>query len=235
MPRHPVIEALLELHRIDREVHRLTTQKDLLPVSLQRIATRLDQQRQALDTRKGRVKELRKDTAVKELELRSAEEAIEKLTVQLNRARTNKEFTAFQHEIASKRADSSRIEDQVLAAMADIEQLEAEARELGKSISQIEGEHRQEATGIEGDIAGLNARIAELQKGRAAAAAKVEASVLDEYERIAAKKGASALAAVVANSCQGCFMQLPPQLGHELRGGRQVVRCPNCSRLLYLP
>ena len=235
MPRHPVIEALLELHRIDNSIHRLTTQKDLLPVSLQRIATRLEKQREALESRRGRVKELRADTAAKELDLRSAEEEIEKLTVQLNRARTNKEFATFQHEIAAKKADSSRIEDQVLAAMTDIEELETEARELDKSISQIVEEHKEEATGIEGDIAGLDERIAKLKKARVEASEKVDGPVLEEYERIAAKKGASALAPVVENACQGCFMQLPPQLGHELRGGRQVVRCPNCSRLLYLP
>ena len=42
------------------------------------------------------------------------------------------------------------------------------------------------------------------------------------------------LAAVLADSCQGCFMQLPPQLVHVLRGGRKVVKCPSCARLLYM-
>lgn len=235
MPNNPDLEALLELHRIDTEVERLINQRDLLPLALRRVEARLQQQRQALDEKEKRLKELRSRTQTLELELRAAEQDIEKLSAQLLKATSNKEYAAFQHEIAVKKADSSRVEDQVLAAMTDADQLEDEARQLGESIAQVEREHQHESAGIEDDAARLDAEIAQLRQGRAQAVAKVNAELLDEYERIAAKKGSSALAPVVANACQGCFMQLPPQLGHMLRGGRTIVRCPNCSRLLYLP
>ena len=45
----------------------------------------------------------------------------------------------------------------------------------------------------------------------------------------------TALAAVVSNACQGCFMHLTPQLTHVLMAGNRIVHCPNCSRLLYMP
>ena len=233
MPKSQATEALLQLHQVDTKIDRLTTQKDLLPVAVRRIETHLDQQRQALQEKKQRTKELRTETRSRELLLRGAEEEIQKLTVQLNTARTNKEYAAFQHEIAAKRADASRIEDQVLAAMGDIEELEAEAKDIEHSIAQIQREYDQEAKEVEKDAAELEKQLEALRKVRQAAAAKVEPELLGEYERIAAKKGASALAAVVANSCQGCFMQLPPQFGQLLRNGRNIVRCPSCSRLLY--
>jgi hypothetical protein len=234
MPNHPEVEVLLRLHGIDTQVDRLATQKDLLPVSLRRIEAHFEQQRQAAGEKRGRVKQLRTDHRAKELNLKALEGEAQKLTVQLNTAKTNKEYAAFQHEIAAKKADASRIEDELLTAMADVDELEAQARELDKTISQIEREYREEAKGVEKDTGELEKQIATLRRSREAAAAKVEPALLGEYERIASKRGSSALAAVTGDSCQGCFMQLPPEIVHKLRGARSILRCPSCSRLLYL-
>lgn len=235
MPKNADLDPLLQLHGIDSKIGKLTTQKDLLPVALRRIDTHLTQQRQTLDEKQGRIKHLRAQTHAREVDLRAAEEEVEKLTTQLNTARSNKEYSAFQHEIAAKKADASRIEDDLLAMMGDAEELESDARELERAIAQLERQHADEAKGVSEDVSKLETEIAALEKARRAAAAKVEAGLLDEYERIASKKGASALAPVVGNSCQGCFMQLPPQTCQVLQGGRKVVKCPNCARLLYMP
>ncbi|HPD14911.1 MAG TPA: C4-type zinc ribbon domain-containing protein [Planctomycetota bacterium] len=235
MPNSPEIDALLSLHSIDSKIDKLTAQKDLLPVALRHIETHLAQQRQALEEKRASVKQLRTQIHAREVDLRAAEQETEKLTTQLNTARTNKEYTAFQHEIAAKKADASRIEDDLLAMMADVEELESDARELERGIAQLERQHAEEAKGVSADVGQLDEQIAELQEARQAAVARVEPALLGEYERIAQKKGSSALAPVVGNSCQGCFMQLPPQLSHTLRAGRKIVKCPSCSRLLYMP
>ncbi|HUT31936.1 MAG TPA: C4-type zinc ribbon domain-containing protein [Planctomycetota bacterium] len=235
MPKDAAIEALLHLHGIDSEIQRLTAQRDLLPVALRRIETHLTQQRQALEDKRAHLKQLRARMHAREVDLRAAETEIEKLTTQLNTARTNKEYTAFQHEIGSKKADASRIEDDLLTMMGDAEELEGDAREIERSLAQLDKQQADEAKGVDKDVARVGGEIAALRKKRGAAAGAVEPALLEEYERIAAKKGASALASVVGSSCQGCFMQLPPQLCHVLRGGRKIVKCPSCSRLLYLP
>lgn len=235
MSERRAMETLLALHRVDAEIEKLQSQKELLPVSLNRVRTRLERQTLSLETKRDNLKALRADAHATEVLLKGAEEEAEKLRGKLNTASTNKEYNALQHEIAEKVADASRIEDQVLAAMADIDALEEDIRTLEQAIGQIKHEHDQEADGIEKDMAGLDAKIHALRDRRSAAAAEVDPEMLEEYERIAAKKGATALAAVVANACQGCFMHLTPQLCHVLKAGNRVVHCPNCSRLLYMP
>jgi len=235
MPKKSLMAALVELHRADSDIAKSRSQRELLPVSLRRIETRLNRQRQSIEEKKAHLKALRTESHSKETIIRGIDEEIKKLTIQLNTTRNNKEYAAVQHEIAGKKADSSCIEDQVLALMAEIEDIERDIRELDGSVAQIQREYDEEARGVERDLKDLDARIAAFQATRATLAASVDEELLTEYERIAAKKGASALAAVVSNTCQGCFMQLPPQFGNVLRGGRQVVRCPSCARLLYLP
>mgnify|MGYP000483549911 CR=1 FL=1 len=235
MPNSPEIEALLKLHEIDTKIARLDSQRELLPLSLRRIEAHLQQHRQLLEEKRGRIKQLRAQIHAREVDLRTVEAEAEKLTVQLNSARTNKEYNALQQEIAARKADASRIEDDLLAMMGDVEELEADARDRERSIAQLERQQADEAAAVASGTADIDGQVAKLRKARAAACAGVEPALLEEYERIAAKKGASALAPVVGESCQGCFMQLPPQFVHSLRGSRKTVRCPSCSRILYMP
>jgi len=235
MAKNSLMAALVQLHQVDSDIAKLKSQRELLPVSLRRIETRLSRQRQTIEEKKTHLKALRSESHSKETIIRGIDEEIKKFNIQLNTTRNNKEYSAVQTEIAGKKADSSRIEDQVLALMAEIEDVEHQIREVETNVAQVQRERDEEAKGVEKDLKDLDGRIAARQATRATLAASVDEGLLTEYERIASKKGASALAAVVSNTCQGCFMQLPPQFGNVLRGGRQVVRCPSCGRLLYLP
>ena len=235
MAKNNVIEALLELHRIDSEIDKLNSQQELLPVSLRRIEARLARHRESISQKKERIKGIRANSHAKEVLLRGAEGEVEKLVEQLRKVSTNKEYTALQHEITAKKVDASRIEDDVLAIMADIESVEREVKELNEGIAQIEREQANESKLVDQEVARIQDRTAVLRSQRNKAAEAVDDDMLKEYQRIAAKKGSSALAAVVERTCQGCFMQVTPQLAQDLRSGTKIVYCPSCSRILYLP
>jgi hypothetical protein len=34
-------------------------------------------------------------------------------------------------------------------------------------------------------------------------------------------------------TCQGCFVNVPPQMFIEVQKNNSLVRCPNCNRILY--
>lgn len=235
MPKNQALEALLKLHRVDSEIDKITSQQELLPVSLRRIQTRLNRQLQAIDDKREELKGLRTQTHAKEVDLRAQEEAIEKLNQQIRKVRTNKEYSALQHEISTKRTDASRVEDDILTLMADIDEREKEIRQLDQSIAQIQRELDEEDGLVKKEASQLADRRAKLREERQGVATGVDEELLTEYERIAARKGSSAVAACVGRTCQGCFMRIPPQLDHNLRAGNKIVHCPSCSRILYLP
>lgn len=235
MAKNQALEALLELHRIDSEIDKLNAQEELLPVSLRRIETRRNRQRQAIDDKKQQLKTLRTQNHSRETDLRAQEEEIAKLNRQIRSVRSNKEYTALQHEISTKKVDASRVEDDILALMADIEALEKDIKQLEQSVGQIQREFAEEQGLVEQEAADLADKRQKLRDQRQAAADQVDHELLEEYERIAARKGSSALAACVGRTCQGCFMQVPPQLDQDLRAGNKIVHCPNCNRILYVP
>jgi len=34
-------------------------------------------------------------------------------------------------------------------------------------------------------------------------------------------------------TCQGCFVHIPPQMFIEVQKNNEIIRCPNCNRILY--
>ena len=34
-------------------------------------------------------------------------------------------------------------------------------------------------------------------------------------------------------TCQGCFVHIPPQMFIEVQKNKEIIRCPNCNRILY--
>ena len=53
------------------------------------------------------------------------------------------------------------------------------------------------------------------------------------YARILNKKGDAAIVALENEICSGCHMKVPAITVSDVKAGRTIVQCPNCSRILY--
>jgi len=69
-------------------------------------------------------------------------------------------------------------------------------------------------------------------EGRSEIAVKVNKRTLKRYEQTQKRRGI-ALAPVIGGVCQGCHMNLPPQLSNILARFESIETCPSCNRLLY--
>ncbi|MBI5826296.1 MAG: hypothetical protein HZB22_00980 [Deltaproteobacteria bacterium] len=59
--------------------------------------------------------------------------------------------------------------------------------------------------------------------------------VFRKYENIRAKRGGVGLALIKDETCQGCHINIPPQVYIELRkGSEEIYTCPHCHRILYV-
>jgi len=83
------------------------------------------------------------------------------------------------------------------------------------------------AEAIEAELAGVSAE-------RGPAAARVPASLLEEYERLRARLGGVAVAEVVNGRCTGCMLSLPASEVERLRhlAPDERATCEECGRLL---
>ena len=176
-----------------------------------------------------------------ELELKARDESIAKLRASLNAAKTNKEYAAILTQLNTTKADNSKVETQVLEFMKDIETDEAEIKSI---VEQIE-EQKQvlEKTRTESETLSVKyqQQIEQVQGEWDKLAKEIPAEQLEIFKRVAETYDGEALSIIGIPegnkgpySCGGCFMGITAETVNLLMTKDDVIRCPNCTRILVL-
>lgn len=176
-----------------------------------------------------------------ELELKSRDEAIARLRASLNTAKTNKEYAAVLTQLNTTRADNAKVETQILDLMKDIETDEEEIGKIQGQIDEEKGNLEQLRKDAERLAEKYEAEIKEIQEEWNQAAKVIPPELLELFRRVAETYDGEALAQVQqhedktgAYSCGGCFMGITTESVNLLMTRDEVIRCPNCTRILVL-
>jgi uncharacterized protein len=238
----PVLHGLIKLQRVE---NRLRAVKTKLARSRRSVIFQENQLRMlqsGLETKLEEIKLTRIQVDRLELELRSRDEHIEKLRGHLNLARTNKEYSALLTELNTAKADDSKLETQVLELMKNTETDQAACEELKKQIETQKVKLDEIRKETEGKTAEFEKEIEVIQAEWNAAAKEItDKKAMAVFERVADTYDGEAMAEVQGQdetstsfSCGGCFMGIPSEVVNILSGHDDIVRCSNCTRILYL-
>jgi hypothetical protein len=237
----PVLRGLIKLQRVE---NRLRAVQNKLARCLRSVLFQENQLRTLqsnLETKQQEIKLTRIQTDRLELELRSQDEHIAKLRAALNTARTNKEYSAILTELNMSKADDSKLESQVLELMKNVETDQAQCQEIQKQIDEQNAQLEQIRTEAEGKAAELQKEIDIIRKEWDLFAQKITSEAMSIFKRVAETYDGEAMAQVeqtdenvVSFSCGGCFMGLPTEVVNILSNKDEILRCSNCTRILYL-
>ena len=188
------------------------------------------------------LKEQQAQAAQLDLDLRSRDAHIERLRTQQQTAKNNKEYQAFLVEINTAKLDRNKVEDE---AMKVLETVEREQNELGTMQVQLEAEKKKlEQLRAESDdtINRLTGEVEKLKPVRDAAASVVSPRARDAFERLAERFEGEAMSALGKPDrrreeyvCGACNMSLVADVYNKLHSRDDLVICPSCGRLLYIP
>ena len=84
------------------------------------------------------------------------------------------------------------------------------------------------------EISGIDAAVSEAATRRQSIASQVTGDLISRYELIFSRRGGTAVVEVTGGICQGCYMNLPPQLWNEIIRNEKVHLCPSCQRILFV-
>ncbi len=176
-----------------------------------------------------------------ELELKSRDESISKLRTSLNTTKTNKEYAAVLTQLNTTRADNSKIETQILELMKNIEADKAECDTIRRQIEQQKQLLEQTRKESEQMAAKYEAEIKEIQTQWDQVAAYIPPEQLEIFKRVTETYDGEALAVVGKEegkistyNCGGCFMGITIESVNLLLTKDEIIRCPNCTRILVL-
>jgi predicted nucleic acid-binding Zn-ribbon protein len=237
----PVLNGLIKLQSVE---DRLRAAKTKLARSRRSIAIQENQVRSlesALEAKKEEVQLTRMQCDRLELELKTRDQEVTKLRASLNAAKTNKEYAAVLTQLNTTRADNSKIESQILELMKSVEVDEGECANIRKQIEEQKQELENTRTKVESSVAEHEAQIAQIQKEWEEVAKTIPRKALDVFSRVAETYDGEAVVAITeqegrtaAYSCGGCYMGVPAESVNVLMTRDDIIRCPNCTRILVL-
>jgi len=228
------LKALKQVAALDAKILELEAQQKNIPKLIEEKKGGLEAASGELKKKHAELRDLLAKSALKENELKAAEQAVIRFREQIAQARSNKEFQALQHEILSKEADNTRLEDAVLLEMQKSDKKKEERDAAAAKIKKAEKEIAGECAALEKDLAGIADTVKKLRKERGDATKDVPPDILAKYQRLIDRRGQAAMVAAVGGTCQGCFMRLRAETMAQLRKGSDLVFCHSCARILYL-
>jgi hypothetical protein len=238
----PVLHGLIKLQRVENRLRAVKTKLTRCRRSVIFQENQLRTLQSGLEAKREEIKLTRIQVDRLELELKSRDEHIEKLRNHLNLARTNKEYSALLTELNTAKADDSKLETQVLELMRNMETDEAACGELTKQIEEQKSKLETVRKDTESKASEFEKELDAIQAEWDTTAKEItDTKALTIFERVAETYDGEAMAEVEgwedntgSYSCGGCFMGIPAEVVNVLSRHDDIVRCSNCTRILYL-
>ena len=227
------LRKLKQLQGIDVKIYDLEEKLKNIPQRLEELRQGLEEKKVQVDNLKNELKTLQVERKGKELTLQAEEEKIKKLEGQLYQIKTNREYSSLQTEIGGKKADNSLLEEEILLLLDRIDEENRKLEGENKLLAELREELNAEETVLNNERESIEKELSNLKTQRGEMASRIDSSLVSRYEKIARGKGGMGMALLKDGTCHGCFMKVPPQVSNELRLGNKIVRCENCSRILY--
>ena len=226
------ISLLRELQEAELRIKGLKGDQERYPRKIRELDERLASEKDAARQEKERLQTLEKQRRQKEGELSQEGERIKKTKGRLFEVKTNKEYQALLHEIELMENSSSQKEDEILAILEETDELRESVSKREGALVTFEEEIRAEISQIEEILARAVQEIEATVKRREDIIKTLDGELMRAYETLKSRRG-TALAAVRGGACQGCYVNIPPQMFNEVQRNDTLIRCPNCSRFLY--
>ena len=227
------LELLWELQKIDLELKGIKEEKDRYPKEMKKLEEKQKIEKERIQKEKEKTESLEKTRRQKEGQLNSEQEKIKRAEGRMFEVKTNKEYQALLSEIDAMKEASSRMEEEILQVMDEIEELKKDLskreKEVKGTLEKIEGERKklQEKMGHDENI------WSKQMERREVLSKQIELKLFKLYNTLKEKRQGVGVVSVKHETCQGCFVNVPPQMFIEVQKNNALIRCPNCNRILY--
>lgn len=228
------VERLYQLQELDEGIALYERKIQEWAGRLQRVHQRLAEVRQAHQAGEKAAQERAARLRQTESALWEQEGLLKGLEKRLysDTIRSEREAQAVQAQIEQVRQRKSALEDEALALMEENEQqrrvLDGLIAEEERCFQEYEALARETAA----QEKGLQEQVEPLRAARAELIRTIPSAIRPLYEQARRTYG-KAVVRVHDNTCEGCHLEVPLLVRKAAAGG-ELVRCPNCGRILLV-
>jgi predicted nucleic acid-binding Zn-ribbon protein len=229
----PQLSSLVALQQLDTTAETARRRLAELPAAEQAIEARVAAAVQELDAAKARLasnqqarRELEKQVAVVDGRLSRFED--HKAAV-----KTNQEFTALLHEIATAKSEKDAVEEQILMLLEEADGITADVKTAERGLADARRDAEAERSGLKTERQSLDTELTRLNGERDRETMTVEKAVLAKYEQLLKQRRMVAVVPIEGERCTACHVRLRPAIAQQVRRNDGIVTCDSCQRILY--
>jgi predicted nucleic acid-binding Zn-ribbon protein len=150
----------------------------------------------------------------------------------LAQAKNSKEYMAAQREIEQRREGLTAREGEIAKLVEAVDAKKKLLADKAGDVQALRESIDKDGEAAKARMAEIEGKIAEQRAERDKLAAAVKPEVLKRYASIRMRRGL-AVVSVRNGTCQGCNMNIPPQLFNTIQRGQSIETCPSCHRIIY--
>lgn len=228
------IASLVNLQRIEIETSSIKTKLNNVDQRLEKLDESLRDFKQVIEEQEAVIDELNQQYRNYESDVRLNLDRIKKSEAKLSSVKTNKEYQAFLKEIDDLKEKNSKLEDVMIEFLDRIEDAENILNAKMTEHSELQARLNNEKETIHKETEAGKRQLEKLDAELNTVAAAIDAGLLATFNKVKSLQGNGiAIVAVKDAVCQGCNMNIPPQMYNELQRGDSLKTCPICDRIIY--
>jgi predicted nucleic acid-binding Zn-ribbon protein len=227
------LAALIALQALDSAADAARRRLAELPAAEQALAAKLAEATAAVDSVKALLNEnntarrqLEKDVAVVDTRLARFDD---------HRAaiKTNQEYTALLHEIATAKQEKDGLEERILVQMEAADELGVKLKAADAALAKTKKEADAARAAFGAERKALDGEVVRLAGERKGASAGAQPRALALYEQLLKGRRGVAVASMTNSICGACHVRLRPHIEQQIRRNDSIVQCDSCQRILY--
>lgn len=231
---HAQIEILASLQTVDREIKEQTGLKQGLLDELQAKEREIQAKQKEVDVLAIAAADKEKLRAEKDRVFQDEGKKAMDKRMRMNRIKNSKELQALQREIDMMRQSNGELEEELIKIMQEIDAIKASKAAKEAEMAALREAWQKQQQELEGQISGIDQAVTEKLSRRQSIAANLARDLISRYELIFSRRGGTAVVEIAGGICQGCFMNIPPQMGNEIIRSEKIHLCPSCQRIVYV-
>jgi uncharacterized protein len=230
----PDLQRLIKLQQLESTIADARATITSHPQRLADADARLNESRQTVEAVKARLKDNQEARRNLEKDVAVYQGRLTKFKDQLSLVKTNKEYQAMQHEIATAQSDLGAVEEKVLERMLEADVITADAKRAEAALAARQKEIEAAKKELAEELISVEASLKQATEARAELLKDLEPRLIAIFEQVArVRKGVAISMATRDGLCSLCHVRLRPPVFQQVRANDSIIQCESCQRILY--
>ncbi len=227
-----VFDNLKELQEILVQKYDLEAKKIEAPKQLSNQEDLLKKTQKEFIEEKTEYDEIAEKVSKLKTELEEAIKTREEGEKEIANSTTHREYEALEKQITEAKLKEDDVRKDLQKEERELAELDERLKNSEELIHFQEEELKNGQNSLNNEIAGYDAKLAELKAEEDKITPNLDQEILFKFERII-QRNSEGVVAVRNGVCTGCHMILPANFANEVREGENIKFCPYCSRILF--